>query len=590
MATSVLVDHGNNTATIDPSVLSAKEYTITYTYFDGTTLNVKSIFEVGKSPVADFKWESECFVENQSIEFKDASFSTFGNITGYQWKVYTKTGYDTASTQDITHTFTEAGNHVIELQIETSYGCSGIVSKVFGLRPTISPRYDGLVAEDFENNPLSWRSATPPTPNVNSWELGTPDDSAGITSAASGVTCWFTQLPLSGAPREQSWVSSPCYDLNGLNRPMLKMQIWRDFNGRRDGTVLQATTDSAKTWFNIGQLDDGLNWFNEYSILGNPGNQAIGWSGRDGGWKEARHALDMLKGESKVQFRIAYGSDGTVQNADGFAFDDFWIGERDRRVLVEHFTNVADAASQTADSTLNALVDSDSLNTVDLQYHTSFPGQDPFNEQEPFAPSARLLYYGVSEVPFAVLNGGYEAGYRFDYDNNDGDEPKDLDANLVHLESLNDADFTLKFPESGLDGNVATFKLEINPMSALPSREYTIHAGIYERRATATGINGETVYRNVVRALLPDAAGITYSGAWPVNGQRDYDYAWEIPDGVNTDQLFAFAFMQDEGTQEIYQVNTVKIGEFTGTVDLPSLNGQVHCIPQPGKGSCFYPV
>ncbi len=41
-----LVDHGDNTATVDPSLLSVKEYTITYTYFDGTTLNVTSTFEV----------------------------------------------------------------------------------------------------------------------------------------------------------------------------------------------------------------------------------------------------------------------------------------------------------------------------------------------------------------------------------------------------------------------------------------------------------------------------------------------------------------------------------------------------------------
>jgi VCBS repeat-containing protein len=586
-----LVDHGNNTATVDPSVLSAKEYTVTYTYFDGTTLNVKSTFEVGKSPVADFKWESECYEKDQPIEFRDASSSTFGNITAYHWKVYTTTGYDTASTPDITYTYSEAGNHVIELQVETSYGCSGVVSKVFGLRPTIVPHIDGFVTETFENNPLSWRSATLPSPTTNSWVLGTPGDTKGINGAASGTTCWFTNLPSSDAPREQSWVSSPCYDFTGLNRPLLKMQIWRDFNGRRDGAVLQATTDSAKTWFNIGQLDDGLNWFNEYSILGNPGNQSIGWSSiQDGDWKEARHSLDMLKGKTRVQFRIAYGSDGTVQNTDGFAFDDFWIGERDRRVLVEHFTNVSDASSQKADSTLNALVDSDSLNTVDLQYHTSFPGDDPFNAQEPYAPSARLLYYGVSEVPFAILNGGYETGYRFDYDSHDGDEPKDLDANLVHLESLNDADFVLKFTDSNYDPLLtkATFKLEIYSMRALPSREYTIHAGIYERRATATGINGETVYRNVVRALLPDAAGITYSGPWTVNEQRNYnDYEWSVPEGVKPDQLYAFGFIQDEGTQEIYQVNNVKIGEITGTVDLPSSHDKFIVFPNPANDHAF---
>ncbi len=136
--------------------------------------------KLGNPPVADFQWESECFEPEQSIEFKDTSTSTFGNITAYHWKVYTSTGFDTASTPDIIHTFPQADNHVIELQVETSYGCSGSVSKVFGLRPTINPHIEGYITENFDNSPLSWRSATPPSLTTNSWVLGTPDDPSGI--------------------------------------------------------------------------------------------------------------------------------------------------------------------------------------------------------------------------------------------------------------------------------------------------------------------------------------------------------------------------------------------------------------------------
>ena len=234
---------------------------------------------------------------------------------------------------------------------------------------------------------------------------------------------------------------------------MVKMQIWRDFNGRRDGTNLQATTDSAKSWFNIGHVDDGQNWYNEYEIIGMPGGKATGWSDiQDGKWIESRHSLDMLKGQKKVQFRIAYGSDGTVQNTEGFAFDDFWIGERNRMVLIEHFTNASDEESQAADAKLNALVAADSLNTFDLQYHTYFPGEDPFYDQEPYAPRARLLYYGVTDVPYGILNGGYKTGYWFDYTGDNGN-----DANLIHLESLNDAAFDLKFLSSSFEENSDSF-------------------------------------------------------------------------------------------------------------------------------------
>ena len=145
-----LVDHGDNTATIDPSLLtlgpsqtSVKEYTITYTYVDEVTLEISSTFELGQTPDVNFTWESECFEPGQSIELKDQSLSNFGNITAYHWKIYTLTGYDSDSTKDITYTFPEADNYNIELQVETSYGCSATVLKVFDLRPTINPERTG---------------------------------------------------------------------------------------------------------------------------------------------------------------------------------------------------------------------------------------------------------------------------------------------------------------------------------------------------------------------------------------------------------------------------------------------------------------
>jgi mRNA-degrading endonuclease HigB of HigAB toxin-antitoxin module len=579
-----LVDHGDNTATVDPSKLSVKEYTITYTYFDGTTLIVKSTFEVGSSPVADFHWKSECFESGQSIQFKGDTISTFGNITAYHWKIYTSTGFDSDSTPQISHTFPEYGNHVIELQVETSYGCSSSVTKVFDLRPTINPKTNGFITETFESAPLSWRSETPPTSLINSWTLGNPDDPSGIHGAYSDTSCWYTKISGTNAPREQSWVSSPCYDFTGMNRPMVKMRIWRDFNGRRDGAVLQATTDSAKSWFNIGQMEDGQNWFNEYSILGNPGNQSIGWSAKqDDGWIESRHSLDMLKGKTRVQFRIAYGSDGTVQNTDGFAFDNFWIGERNRIVLVEHFTNSSDAASSEADAKLNALVDPDSLNTIDLQYHTSFPGSDPFNEQEPYAPLSRLTYYGISEVPYAILNGGYVPDYWYNYGSND------LNSNAVHLESLNDAKFGLEFSQSSWEGNNLRFTIQFQPKQDMPAREFTVHAGVLERRVTRTNPNGETIYENVVRTLLPNLEGIPIFEIWPAGMRKEGTFEWEIPEGYNRDQLMAFAFIQDEETHEIFQANIVKIGNITGTHDvLPgSSRDKFIVFPNPASDQAF---
>ena len=114
---------------------------------------------------------------------------------------------------------------------------------------------------------------------------------------------------------------------------------------------------------------------------------------QDRNWIEARHSLDLQRWKNNVQFRFTYGSDGTAKETNGLAFDNVWIGERKKMSLIEHFTSSGDMASRSADSTLDALANSNPLDIIDIQYHTSFNGADPFNEQNPVDPRTRASLY-----------------------------------------------------------------------------------------------------------------------------------------------------------------------------------------------------
>jgi VCBS repeat-containing protein len=573
-----LVDHHDNTATIDPSMLGINEYTVTYTYFDGTTLSVISKFEVGNPPVADFSWETECFKAGQSIKFKNTSTPSFGIITGSSWRIYTNTGYDTATTRDIVYTFGETGNHIVELQVQTSYGCSNSVPKVFDLRPTDTLSHPYV--EDFVNEPLRWQSSSSGSLPINSWMLGDPsNDFSGI---ADGTYCWYTHIAFTNSPREQSWVTSPCFDFTDIKRPMLKLNVWRMFDSNRDGANLQFTADSGKTWTLLGQIGDGINWFNHYNILGNPGGSSVGWSDFvDDQWYESRHSLDMLKGKKNVQFRIAYGSDGTAHNNHGIAFDKIWIGDRNRITLLEHFTNASDDQSIDADLDVNNLVNADTLNIIDLQYHTSFPGDDPFNKQEPFVPGARVLYYGLPDVPYTILNGGSRSSHRFDY------IVRQLNADTVRIESLRDSKFRIGI-KSWITSNVLNIQTQISPREDIPASELTIHVAVIERKITGvTGNNGENIFESVVKTLLPDAAGTTLYRAWARDETKRIDDAWEMQNVYNTAELRVVAFIQDESTGEIFQAEIDTIGSVpTGIHDeLPERGSDNNFIVFPNPAS-----
>jgi VCBS repeat-containing protein len=554
-----LVDHNNNTATVYPAMLNENNYIITYTYFDGTVLYVQSDFEIGRKPEAKFTWESECFHEGQSINLKDASTSIFGQINNYKWKIFTSTGYDSLVTKDIEYTFAQPGNYDIALEIATSYGCRDTVETTFGLRPVKIPHKETYY-EDFENQPISWRSGTSPTITANSWLLGDP--SKGFNGASSGDYCWYTYIPGASAPREQTWVTGPCFDFTGMERPMIKMDMWRWFNVTRDGATIQATADSGKTWQNIGQLQDGVRWFNEYNILGNPGGQTIGWSNiQDVDWQEARHSLDMLKDKKDVQFRIAYGSDGTARNNNGFAFDNIWIGERNKMALLEHFTNSSDAICKEKNEILNAAVNDNLQNIIDLQYHTSFPGPDPFNEQNPYISSARVLYYGLSDVPYTVLDGGSTSEHIFDYD------LRNFDLNKVLIQSLIDSKFWINI-RSRIEDPMLIIQVEVHALENIPLSELTVHIAVIENQVTdVTGQNGETSFESVVLTMLPDAAGTTLYRAWNATDYTRIDQNWIMDGYSNIEELRVVAFIQDEATHEIYQAAMDTAGIWTAIVD-----------------------
>jgi hypothetical protein len=563
-----LVDHLNNTATVNPSLLNTGSYTISYTYFDGTLLTKTATLDVGLPPTANFSWATECFHAGQSIRFSSTSTSTFGNLTdtSYYWKVLKPTGFDSYTTPVIAHIFPQSGYHTLELQIENTYGCTDTVTKVFNLRPTFQLAENNYF-EDFEDSPIEWRSGTAPAPLTNSWRLGDP--TKGFSGAYSGEKCWYTYINSIPAPQEQSWVTGPCFDFTAAEKPMLKMRIWRLFNSNRDGANIQASADSGKTWMVLGIIGDGVNWFNSYNIVGQPGGSSIGWSNdnlisNDAYWVEARHSLDAFIGKTNVQFRVAYGSNLNAQGNNGIAFDGFWILKRNRMALLEHFTNSSDEASEAANFQLNNLVNGNNSSLVDLQYHTSFPGSDPFNQHNPTISSARGFYYGLFQVPFTVLNGGVTNAHKFDYDS------KPLDANATIVESLRDSKFWINL-NSTTEGNVLHTEAQVTALEDIPTSDLTVHLVVIEQVITGvTGENGETSFESVVKAMLPDAAGVTVYDDWNQGDSRFYYGAWDMQHVYSSQNLRLVAFVQNEATGEVYQAAIDTIGSFHS--DVPNIS------------------
>ncbi|WNJ21628.1 GEVED domain-containing protein [Pontibacter sp. G13] len=182
--------------------------------------------------------------------------------------------------------------------------------------------------ETFENGKGGWTDMGTNT----SWAFGTPAKST-IIGAASGDSAWVTGGLGTGNYNnsEDSYVLGPCFDFTSLTVPYVRMKIWWHSEWSWDGAVLQTSIDGGLTWQNVGSYGDPDNWYNDNTVNGSPGGSQEAWTGNNNngsnGWVVAEHELVGLGGQPSVQLRVAFGSDGSVNGYDGFAFDDVEIFE-----------------------------------------------------------------------------------------------------------------------------------------------------------------------------------------------------------------------------------------------------------------------
>ncbi|MFO7657924.1 MAG: PKD domain-containing protein, partial [Bacteroidales bacterium] len=510
----------------------------------------------GDKPNSDFYWDTECFGDGSPIGFIDKSTLNVGEINTYKWRFYTGEGYDSIMTKNPGYSFAQPGDYRVGLEVKTNYGCVDTMSKIYHLRPTIRLS-EGAYTEDFETGTNGWASQSSASA-TNSWTFGQPAE--GFIGAASGINTWYTKITNNLA--EKSWVSSPCFDFTDVSKPMIKFDMWRIFEQLRDGAVLQYRFNNQDTWQNIGDLDDGKNWYNEYAIQGKPGDQSIGWSNiKDSKWTEARHHLNGLTGLTDVQFRIAYGSNGTGTTNEGIAIDNIGIWEREKIVLLEHFTNSSDMKSKDANAKVWDAINQLNGDVLDIQYHTAFPGSDPLNAHNPIVSNARVFYYGVLAVPYTFLDGGAGTGHKYDYN------LKPLNNNDINLQSLIDPDFSINI-NSNIQGNTMNVSATLTAEKAMPASELTLHTLVIERKITAIeGANGEKEFRNTVKTMLPGTAGTYIYKSWTPGSTEHVSFSWNISNVFDTDELRVVVFVQDEATRKVYQAGIDKFDFTSGTGD-----------------------
>lgn len=502
--------------------------------------------DLGIKPVADFYWEKDCFYADSSLFLFDNTHEE-SPVTTWKWTFDTDPEIVFDTRQDTVYMLKEDVGYVnVRYVVETDYaGCGDEIEKSIWIRPTVILK-DSLYFEDFESE-AAWIVDGLPS---NTWSLGKPENFLG--TGAPENKSWYTN-PLAAEQVTYS-VESPCFDFREVERPMIRMDILRNFDDGRDGAVLQYTVGTNQVWNNIGGTDFGINWYENSNIAGRPGQSVVGWSQdeKDSDWVEARQYLDKLVDSVDVKLRIAYGSDGYATGSEGFAFDNIWIGERTRKVLVEHFTNYNYSEVVDPDNELNSIIEDAGNDAMNIQYHTNYRADDQLYSDNTAVPGSRMLFYSLVRNPYTIFDGGVGTDYSTRYDWSQ--TIAEADINDLRNRSLVDPVFDIKIDT--LPNYL--FNVSVEPLQEIHESNVTLFLAVTAKKITSlTGSNGQTEFRNVLRKMLPDAGGIALKKDWsPTEGQKSYGpYSRNISEAIlhESDSVEIIAFLQNNITKEVYQ-------------------------------------
>ncbi|WP_299455073.1 PKD domain-containing protein [uncultured Microscilla sp.] len=487
-------------------------------------------------------------------------------------------GSPTVTGDAVSHQYQTPGTYWVTLNIVTQDGvASYTLRRRIDIFPMISVTQQAFYHETFESGTGGWISHGVVEVNLipvdsTSWQLKQPD---GFLISNPNGQAWVTDnrnnpyradTNANYNSNEQSYVESPCFDIAGLNKPMISFRYWSDTEQGADGVVLLYTIDDGKTWLRLGSQGLGIDWYDTKPILGSPGSASDGakvstnpdnqgWSGKsqltNGEWLTARYSLTevLIKMQELgltsrvVRFRMSFGSNGdnpATETFDGFAFDDVKIGNRNRIVLLEYFINqgVANAAAQDLEAK-NFPQTGNTNEIVKIHHHTGFPAVDVFNMQNEKDPSGRAFHQGIREVPRAVVDGYFK-------DTLIGQWTQDHFADRTLIISP----FDISIGQANVNGQTLTVSTTVAANQVF-SRPVVFHVVVVD---SAVSTNGEWYY-NVTRKMLPDAAG-TYRGTpWVPGESQTLTFTWNKGD-LDPAGFKIVVFVEDYVTKEIHQAGT----------------------------------
>ncbi len=215
-----------------------------------------------------------------------------------------------------------------------------------------------------------------------------------------------------------------------------------------------------------------------------------------------------------------------------------------RFVLVEEFTNASCGPCALSNPGFETLLNANTTKCVGIKYHTSFPGYDPFYTANVTQNQGRQVYYQVTGVPTARMDGA-------------GTFLQDVNQTSIDAEYATTSPFsvTVNWHYSSDGDSIyidASFKALQTVTGIFKGQIAAIEKSV--QYTTSPGTNGETSFSNVMRQMLPSQTGTILPTTMTANQTITVSTGMLITSGFkDISQIGVIAFVQDDATKNIKQ-------------------------------------
>lgn len=243
------------------------------------------------------------------------------------------------------------------------------------------------------------------------------------------------------------------------------------------------------------------------------------------------------------------------------------VAQSQRLVLIEEFTQASCGPCANANPAFNTLLNNNTSKAISIKYQVNWPGVDPMNAQYPAPVSARVNYYAVNSVPYAIMDGDAVSGPNYT------GYPGNCTQSMINGEYALPSPFTVNVSHTLNAAQDSIFiTAAITATQNFTGVNYLrAHIVLIEKHihfTTAPGSNGETDFYNVCRKMYPHQAGTGLPLTWTSGDDSVINIKAAIPSYIyDVNQLAVVAFVQDNGNKQVLQAgySNSPVGIYTYT-------------------------